>query len=225
MTRSKLATGLAAALGLLALACAGGAEFAKDFGTGLATGAVEGFTGYVSYGSSEQWGDSWKPSGRGVDGVAPRSPARPDCSLVDDESQLYVGSMLQSPSTFVSTLDATLDEAAFEQLAAAQFRLTGERAGGVIGVLHTTAGRPARFVVKWGEQPVLHDIVVYDAATGETALRFEIPMPLAPHALVNLDPGEPEGFDLLFGPAPDGRLTLAAGEGAGLSFPLESLCK
>ena len=74
-------------------------------------------------------------------------------------------------------------------------------------------------------QPQLQDLTVYNEATGEVALRFEVPMPLAPHALVNLDKGETEGFDLLFGPDPDGRPTLAAGDGAALSFPIASLCK
>ncbi len=209
----------------LGLGCAGGAELARDFGTALGEGAAQGLGGYVSYGSSDQWGESWTPSGRGATGVAPRSAAKPDCSLSEDESQLYVGPALANPSSFVSTLDGSLDHAGFQELARTGFRLKGERAGGVIAVLHTTAGRHARFVLRWDERPHLHDVTVYDAGTGEASLRFEIAMPLAPHALVNLDPGEPEGFDLLFGPGADGRLTLAAGDGAGLSFPLESMCR
>ena len=112
----------------------------------------------------------------------------------------------------------------FEPLSQANLRLKGDPKEGAIGILQTTAGRHARFVLRWDERPMLHDLVVYDE-TGEASLRFEVPMPLAPHALVNLDVGEPEGIDLLFGPAPDGRPTLAAGEGAALSFPMESLCR
>jgi hypothetical protein len=207
----------------LVIGCAGTGDRAGETGTSAGDPAPDGFGGWVTYPEGE-WGQAWAVSGRGVTGLAPRGVAKPDCTGVEDESLLYVGDLLANPGSFVSTLDGALDQAAYHPLAASDFRLTGERAGGVIGLLQTTAGRRARFVLTWDVRPRLHDLVVYDAETGDVALRFEIPMPLAPHALVNLDPGEPGGFDLLFGPAPDGRLLLAAGENAALSFPLDSLC-
>jgi hypothetical protein len=207
----------------LALGCAAGSEFATDMATALGEGAMEGFADYVNYQTDDQWEQSWEVSERGVGGVAARGVRQPDCSGVEDESLLYVGDLLHNPGSFVSTLDGSLDEAAYKPLEKAGFRLKGDE-GGAIGVVKTTAGRYARFVLRWDERPHLHDLTVYDA-TGDAVLRFNVPMPLAPHALVNLDAGEPEGIDLLFGPAPDGRPTLAAGEGAALSFPLESICK
>jgi len=221
-TRRCVAIGLGA-LGL-GLGCAGGADFAREMGASVGDGALEGFADYVSYREKDEWGQAWNVSGRGVSGVAPRSVVKPDCSTTDDELLLYVGDVLANPSRFVSTLDGALDQSAYRPLARSGFRLGGDRKGGVIGVLETTAGRRGRFVLRWDERPQLHDLSVFDAATGDVALRFEVPVPLAPHALVELDPGEAQGFDLLFGPAPDGRLMLAAGEGAALSFPLESLC-
>lgn len=208
----------------LALGCAGAREVARDLGMSAGEGALGVFSDYVDYQRGDQWGESWRPSGRGVSGVAPRGARAQDCTAVEDESLLYVGDLLRSPASFVSTIDGELDRASFSSLRDAGLRLAGAHKGGAIGVLQTTAGRHARFVLQWDEQPRLHDLTVYDAATGEVTLRFEIPMPLAPHALVNLDPGESDGFDLLFGPAPDGRPTLAAGERAALSFPLGSLC-
>ena len=208
----------------VALGCAGSGEFAKDAATSLGVGALEGFADYVEYGGADSWGDSWDTSGRGVSGVVPRSAVKPDCGMADDETQLYVGDLLASPGAFVSTLDGALDRSAYLPLTEAGFRLTGERAGGVIAILQTTAGHRARFVLRWDDQPMLHDLVVYDLATGEAVLRFDVPMPLAPHAMVNLDPDEAKGIDLLYGPAPSGRPTLAAASGAALSFPLESLC-
>lgn len=220
--RWRVAIG-AVALGL-GLGCGGGG-FAREMGTSLGEGALEGFADYVSYREQDQWGQAWNVSGRGVRGVVPRSVVKPDCATRDDELSLYVGDVLANPSRFVSTLDGALDRDAYRPLAQADFRLRGDLSGGVIGVVETTAGRRGRFVLHWDEErPRLHGLTVYDAATGEVALRFEVPLTLAPHALVELDPGEPQGVDLLFGPAPDGRLMLAAGAGAALSFPMESLC-
>ena len=84
--------------------------------------------------------DYRSPVGRGVSGVAPRSVVKPDCSTTDDELQLYVGDVLANPSRFVSTLDGALDQSAYRPLARSGFRLGGDRKGGVIGVLETTAG-------------------------------------------------------------------------------------
>ena len=207
------------------LGCAGAGEFAKDMGSALGAGALEGFAGYVDY-REDEWGQSWNPSGRGVSGVTTRSAVTPSCEGAEDESLLYVGELLRSPASFISTLDGALDRDTYRSLSDLDFRLTGPREGGAIGIVRTTAGDYARFVLVWDERPELHDLAVYDPASGAPILRFEIPMPLAPHALVNLDSEESEpGFDLLFGPAPSGQLTLAAGQGAALSFPLGSLCQ
>ena len=184
-----------------------------------------GFSDYVSYRERDEWGQAWNPSGRGVSEgeVATRAAHAQDCTGTSDESLLYVGDLLRNPASYVATLDGAVNEAAAAQLGKAGLRLPQK--GTAIGIVETTAHRYARFVLEWGDQPKLHNLVVYDGTTGEATLRFEIPMPLAPHALVNLDANEPEGFDLLFGPAPDGRPTLAAGDGAALSFPEKSLCK
>jgi hypothetical protein len=188
-------------------------------------GALSGFSNYVSYRERDEWGQAWNPSGRGVSEgeVATRAASAQDCTGISDESLLYVGDLLRNPAGYVATVDGSVNEAAAAQLGKSGLRLPQK--GTSIGILQTTAHRYARFVLEWGEQPKLHNLVVYDGTTGNATLRFEIPMPLAPHALVNLDANEPEGFDLLFGPAPDGRPTLAAGEGAALSFPEKSLCK
>ncbi len=223
MTRIRHGTWLA--IGALAIAsgCESGGKFAKDMGMAAGEGALSGFADYVTYREENQWGEAWAPSGRGVEGVASRAASAQDCSAVTDESLLYVGDLLRSPGSFVSTIDGSIDEASAAQIGKAGLRLPIQ--GSAIGILQTTAGRHARFVLQWGDQPKLHNLTVYNATTGETTLRFEVPMPLAPHALVNLDAGEAEGFDLLFGPDPDGRPTLAAGKGAALSFPIASLCK
>ncbi len=220
-----LGIGIAACALAGALGCAGGAELAQELGMSAGEGALEGFSDWVSYRDEDEWGQSWRTSGRGVTGVTARGVLPPDCSGVDDELVLYVGDVLASPASFVSTLDGALDRSAYRPLAEADFRLTGARAGGVIGILQTTGGRRARFALRWDERPELHDLTVFDAGGGEVALRFEVPMPLAPRAVVDLDPDAAGGFDLLYGPAPDGRMTLAAAEGAALSFPLDSLCK
>ncbi len=214
----------ASALAVAALGCAGAGDFAKELGGAVGEGALEGFADYVTYETEDRWGQAWTTSGRGVEGFGSRSIEKPDCAAVDDELALYVGDVIRSPGRFVSTLDGELSQRAFESLALGGIRLTGPREGGAIGVIQTTAGRYGRFVLHWDDQPILHDLVVYDAETGQAVLRFDRPMPLAPHVQVNLDPGEGEGFDLLYGPAPDGRPSLAAGEGAGLSFPMASLC-
>ena len=203
-----------------------GGEFARDMGTAAGEGALGGFSDYVRYKERDEWGQAWNPSGRGVSEgeVATRAAHAPqDCAGVTDESLLYVGDLLRNPASYVATVDGSVNEAAAAQLGKAGLRLPQK--GTAIGIVETTAHRYARFVLEWGDQPKLHDLVVYDGTTGNATLRFEIPMPLAPHALVNLDANEPEGFDLLFGPAPDGRPTLAAGDGAALSFPEKSLCK
>jgi hypothetical protein len=226
MTRIRRRSWLVVSAIALTAGCAGkNGEFARDMGMAAGEGALSGFSNYVTYRQENQWGQAWTPSGRGVEGVASRAAREQDCSAVEDESLLYVGDLLRSPGSFVSTIDGEIDNASWKTLHAAGLRLTGPRKGGAIGILRTTAGRYARFVLQWGDQPQLHDLTVYNEATGEVVLRFEVPMPLAPHALVNLDKGESEGFDLLFGPDPDGRPTLAAGEGAALSFPIASLCK
>jgi hypothetical protein len=202
-----------------------GGKFARDMGMAAGEGALSGFSDYVTYQDENKWGSAWNPSGRGVEGVASRAANPPDCGAVSDESQLYVGDLLKSPGSYVSTIDGEIDAAAWKTLHTAGLKLAGAHQGGAIGILHTTAGRYARFVLQWKDQPQLQDLTVYNQDTGEVVLRFEVPMPLAPHALVNLDQGETEGFDLLFGPDPDGRPTLAAGDGAELSFPIASLCK
>ena len=203
-----------------------GGKFARDMGMAAGEGALSGFSDYVSYRERDEWGQAWNPSGRGVSEgeVATRAALAPqDCTGTSDESLLYVGELLKNPAAFVATIDGSLNEAAAAQLGKAGLRLPQK--GAAIGIVETTAHRYARFVLEWGDQPKLHNLVVYDGTTGNATLRFEIPMPLAPHALVNLDANEPEGFDLLFGPAPDGRPTLAAGEGAALSVPEKSLCR
>jgi hypothetical protein len=203
-----------------------GGQFAKDMGMAAGEGALSGFADYVSYRQENQWGQSWATSGRGVGSESPvlsrAAREKQDCSAVPDESALYVGDVLHNPASFVATIDGSIDGPAAREIAKAGLRVPQK--GGAIGILKTTAGRYARFVLEWGDQPKLHGLTVYDA-TGEATLRFDVPMPLAPHALVNLDKGESEGFDLLYGPDPDGRPTLAAGEGAALSFPRASLCK
>ena len=225
-TRRRLGRWLAAvAIAAIAGCATEGGRFARDMGMAAGEGALSGFSDYVSYRERDEWGQAWNPSGRGVSEgeVATRAALAPqDCSGTSDESLLYVGELLKNPAAFVTTIDGSVNEAAAAQLGKAGLRLPHK--GAAIGILETTAHRYARFVLEWGDQPKLHNLVVYDA-TGDATLRFEIPMPLAPHALVNLDANEPEGFDLLFGPAPDGRPTLAAGEGAALSFPEKSLCK
>ena len=207
-----------------------GGQFAREMGMSAGEGALSGFANYVSYREENKWGDAWATSGRGVgnaesgeEAVTSRAAARDqDCTAVSDESLLYVGDVLHAPARFVSTMDGSIDAAGVREIGRAGLRVPQK--GAVIGILKTTAGRYARFVLEWSDQPRLHDLIVYDEL-GETTLRFDVPMPLAPHALVNLDKGEPEGFDLLFGPDPSGRATLAAGEGAELSFPVASLCK
>lgn len=202
-----------------------GGQFARDMGIAAGEGALSGFADYVSYREENQWEDSWAPSGRGVssgEAVVSRAARDQDCGAVSDESLLYVGDVLHDPARFVSTIDGAIDAAGVREIGKAGLRLAHK--GGAIGIVKTTAGRYARFVLEWGDQPLLHELTVYDDK-GDTTLRFSVPMPLAPHALVNLDKGEPEGFDLLYGPDPDGRATLAAGEGAALSFPIASLCK
>jgi hypothetical protein len=227
MIRIQRCTAVAISAIAVASGCKGAGEFARDMGMAAGEGAVGGFSDYVSYQQQDQWGQAWRPSGRGVSGVsgvAMRGVREVDCAAVPDESLLYVGDLLRSPGSVVSTIDGEIDQKAFASLSKSGLRLAGAHKGGAIGILQTTAGRHARFVLQWDERPHLHDLTVYDAGTGEATLRFQIPMPLAPHALVNLDSGESEGFDLLFGPGPDGRPTLAAGEGAALSFPVQSLC-
>jgi hypothetical protein len=226
MTRRRLGAWLVVG----AVAAAGceteGGKFARDMGMAAGEGALGGFSNYVRYSERDEWGEAWNPSGRGVsdgEGVRSRAAISQDCTGVSDESLLYVGDLLKNPSSYVVTVDGSVDEAAAAQLGKAGLRLPHK--GAAIGILETTAHRYARFVLEWGEQPKLHNLVVYDRTTGDATLRFDIPMPLAPHALVNLDANEPEGFDLLFGPAPDGRPTLAVGDGAALSFPEKSLCK
>ena len=227
MTRRRLGAWLVVgAVAAMAGCSTEGGKFARDMGMAAGEGALGGFSDYVRYKERDEWGTAWNPSGRGVsagDSVASRAAISQDCTGVSDESLLYVGDLLRNPASYVTTIDGSVNEAAAAQLAKAGLRLPQK--GTSIGLLETTAHRYARFVLEWGDQPKLHHLVVYDGTTGEAALRFEIPMPLAPHALVNLDANEPEGFDLLFGPAPDGRPTLAAGDGAALSFPEKSLCK
>lgn len=226
MKRNRRHAWLVAGAIAAAVGCSsGGGQFARDMGMAAGEGALSGFADYVTYREDHQWGSAWNPSGRGIEGVASRAPKEQDCSAVEDESLLYVGDLLRSPGSYVSTIDGEINAAAWKTLHTAGLRLTGAHKGGAIGVLHTTAGRHARFVLQWSDQPQLQDLTVYNEATGEVVLRFEVPMPLAPNALVNLDKGETDGFDLLFGPDPDGRPTLAAGEGAALSFPIASLCK
>jgi hypothetical protein len=226
MTRRRLCPWLV--VGAIAVTAGCGTQgggFARDMGTAAAEGAMSGFSNYVSYRERDEWGQAWNPSGRGVSEgeVATRAARAQDCTGISDESLLYVGDLLRNPASYIATVDGSVNEAAAAQLGKAGLRLPLK--GTSIGIVETTAHRYARFVLEWGDQPKLHNLVVYDGTTGDATLRFEIPMPLAPHALVNLDANEPEGFDLLFGPAPDGRPTLAAGDGAALSFPEKSLCK
>ena len=77
---------------------------------------LSGFSDYVTYREENKWGSAWSPSGRGVEGVASRAAKQPDCGAVDDESLLYVGDLLRSPGSFVSTIDGEIDSAAWKTL-------------------------------------------------------------------------------------------------------------
>lgn len=219
---------------LLAGALLFGCAFAQELGQSAGQGALQGFSTFVyEKDSQDSWGTAYSVSGRGV-GVGTRAVASEglDCDAVGDEFlELYGVDVLRRIRTFGPTVDGALDANRFASLAKAPFRLSGLRQGGVIGVVQTDGGRLAKFVAQFGqegEEPSveLHGLTVVDAGTGAVVHAAAEPIRLPSRAAIDLDPpgGEP-GYDLRFGPDRAGVATLAAGSGAGLSFPEGSLCR
>lgn len=230
-----------------ALACgalATGCETSKELGSAVGEGAMQGFynrifdsPGYgddgtapvTASGGNSGWGEAWTPSGRGV-GVAPRSTEAPEaraCGSVADELALYQGDTLRAVQTAVTTHNGALTRASFAELARSGTRLAGVHAGGVIAIAETSAGNAAKFVVKWaGEADPQLVTVEVSNAEGQVIRSADV-VPLQPQMALDLDSAAPGGeFDLIYGPAPDSHEpTLAAAEGAGLSFVSGSLCE
>jgi hypothetical protein len=211
-----------------------GCVFAKEMGLAAGEGALEGFSTYVyEKDSQDSWGSSWEVSGRGA-GVGTRSaaPEASDCTGVSDEFlELYGADVLRRLPSRVTTVDGALTSAGFDELMRTPFRMTGARTAGVIGVSQTTSGRLAKFVVVFGgaeDEPTLelHDLTVYESRTGAVVRSAKAPIRLPNRVAIDLDgaPGQ-AAYDLRFGPDPSGVPTLAAGAGAGLSFPSASLCE
>ena len=230
-----------------AIACcafATGCETAKQIGGAAGEGVIQGFYNRVfddsPYGGDSAapstvgsggggWGNAWSPSGRGV-GVAPRgaeAPTARDCGEIADEFALYTGDTLRAVQTQVQTHNGELTRQKFEELSGAGTRLSGTHAGGVIAVAETSDGNSAKFVVQWpsGGDPQIVTVEVSNAAG--MLIRSADAVQLQPRMALDLDsPAAGGEFDLIYGPSPNtNELTLAAAEGAGLSFAAGSLCQ